>query len=191
MIYEENVNAAIWVRSGCVLDASTLAATLPPSLNIAAGLPADAVGDWLAEQLPGELAALRADIVELAAMYACLFDTKYLGLRLRTLVAPMCPRFHVDRVTCRLLTTYAGAGTEYLANEDVDRSQLGRPMLGTHQSQEIGDGVVVHRLPTAAVALCKGETWPGNEGAGFVHRSPDPAGTPRLVLSIDGLGHER
>jgi hypothetical protein len=189
-IYEADVNAAIWVRSGGVFDASALTDTSSLSLNISAGLPADAVGDWLAEQLPEGLGSLRADIVELAAMYACLFDTAYLGLRLKTLDAPMCPRFHVDRVTCRLLSTYAGAGTEYLVNEDVGRRRLRGPLGQQYQSLEIGEDAKIHRMPVAAVALCKGEAWPGNEGAGFVHRSPDPAGSPRLVLSIDGLGDE-
>lgn len=41
------------------------------------------------------------------------------------------------------------------------------------------------------ICATKGEAWPGNEGVGFVQRSPDPAGSTRHVLSIDGLGNER
>jgi len=185
-IYDADTNAAVWLRETPVVDASTL-----PSLDLEAGLPADAVGDWLAEQLSDGLAGLGADIAQLSAMHACLFDVTYVGLRLKTLDRPMCPRFHVDRVTCRLLTTYVGAGTEYLANEDVDRSQIGRPVADPYRAPVLTGDAEIHRLPAGAVALCKGEAWPGNDGAGFVHRSPDPAGSARLVLSLDGLGNER
>jgi hypothetical protein len=190
-IYDTDINAAIWRRGDPVRDGLVPTGVARRSLAIEAGVPADAVDDCLAQYLSEDLQALRADIAELAAMFACLFDIAYLGLRLKTLDKPMCPRFHVDRVSCRLLTTYAGAGTEYLANEDVDRSQLGRPVADRHRLPLLRDDAVIHRMPAGAVALCKGEAWPGNEGAGFVHRSPDPAGSPRLVLSIDGLGSER
>ena len=190
-IYDTDINATIWRRGDPASDGLVPTGVARRSLSIEAGVPADAVDDCLTRHLPGDLQPLRADIAELAAMFACLFDVAYLGLRLRTLDKPMCPRFHVDRVTCRLLTTYAGAGTEYLANEDVDRSQLGRPVADRDRLPLLRDDAVIHRMPAGAVALCKGEAWPGNEGAGFVHRSPDPAGSPRLVLSIDGLGSER
>ena len=42
------------------------------------------------------------------------------GIRLETLSAPMCPRFHVDHVPCRMLITLSGAGTEWIHNSDVD-----------------------------------------------------------------------
>jgi len=36
------------------------------------------------------------------------------------------------------------------------------------------------------VALMKGEKWPGNKGAGLVHRSPAVAARePRLLLTLD------
>jgi hypothetical protein len=189
-IYDPDANAAIWLRGGPASDVLLPTGSAGQSFNIEAAVPADAVEHWLARELPAGLQPLRGDIAELAAMYACLFDVAYLGLRIRTLDRPMCPRFHVDRVTCRLLTTYVGAGTEYLANEDVDRSQLGRPVADARRPPVLRDDAPIHRMPAGAVALCKGEAWPGNEGAGFVHRSPDPEGSPRLVLSIDGLGRE-
>lgn len=53
-----------------------------------------------------------------------------IGVRLARLEAAMCPRFHVDRVTLRVVSTYAGRGTELLENEYVDRAWLGHAALG-------------------------------------------------------------
>ena len=47
-------------------------------------------------------------------------NCKYVGVRLLTLNKPMCPRFHVDQIPCRLLITISGGGTEWIPNEDVD-----------------------------------------------------------------------
>ncbi|NOJ83626.1 DUF1826 domain-containing protein [Myxococcus xanthus] len=47
----------------------------------------------------------------------------------------------------------------------------------------------VHALERFDVALLKGESWPGNQGNGAVHRSPAIAssGRRRLILSIEAL----
>jgi hypothetical protein len=44
-------------------------------------------------------------------------------------------------------------------------------------------------MPAYAVGLMKGEAWDGNEGQGFVHRSPTPNAVKpkRLVLTLDML----
>ena len=105
-----------------------------------------------------------------------------IGLRLRVLDKPMCPRFHVDHVPLRLVTTYQGAASEWL-----DESGLDRRLLGGAQA-EVVDEQLIHSLSTGDVALLKGERWEGNEGAGLVHRSPraEP-GLARLLLTLDWL----
>jgi len=190
-IYDEDVNAAVWERPAVQLTAPGEKARRLQAIDIETSVPVEALEEWLHREIPEELQALRDDIAELASMYACLFEVDYLGLRLRALDRAMCPRFHVDRVVCRLLTTYEGPGTEYLADEEVDRSQLGRPVADLRQLPVCGGDATVHRLPAGAVLLCKGESWPGNEGRGFVHRSPEPGAGPRLMLCIDGLSRER
>ncbi|GAL13441.1 hypothetical protein JCM19233_4443 [Vibrio astriarenae] len=65
-------------------------------------------------------------IAELVDMFCFLFELKRAGVRLATLDRAMCPRFHVDRVPCRLVTTYKGIATQWLLNKDVDRSKLGQ-----------------------------------------------------------------
>ncbi len=128
------------------------------------------------------------DVSSLALLYADLFEAKKIGVRLNRLDHAMCPRFHVDRVTCRLVTTYAGIGTQWLANSNVDRTKLdkgnkGLPdeLSGIYQSEQD-----IQVLETGSIALLKGEKWPRNEGNGVVHRSPSvSANEPRLLLSLD------
>ncbi|MFT5579336.1 MAG: hypothetical protein ACI9WS_002095, partial [Paraglaciecola psychrophila] len=48
-------------------------------------------------------APLSENIAELVDMYCCLFDLGKVGLRLTVLDKAMCPRFHVDKVPCRLV----------------------------------------------------------------------------------------
>ena len=54
-------------------------------------------------------------------MFADLTAAERLGVRLARLDEPMCPRFHVDHVGVRLLTTYCGVGAEWLPPDQVDR----------------------------------------------------------------------
>jgi hypothetical protein len=102
----------------------------------------------------------------------------------------MCGRFHADRVGLRLICSYAGPGTEWLDEPDIDRSKLG-PGLGGLPDEVTGlllPGARVRRLERFAVGLLKGEHWPGNEGRGVVHRSPQIKGTElrRVLFRIEG-----
>jgi hypothetical protein len=136
-----------------------------------------------------ELAApLSEDIAELVEMFCYLFDLDKVGLRLTALDKAMCPRFHVDNVPCRLVTTYQGPATEWLPHNVVDRLKLGHGSEGEPDEQsglfpKLDD---VQQLTLGDVALLKGECWEGNEGAGLVHRSPSlSAGERRLLLTLD------
>lgn len=124
--------------------------------------------------------------------FQCLLGVGTVGLRLRTLDLAMCPRFHVDNIPARLVTTYGAIGSEWLANADVDRTQLGLRAnnLSDREVNLYRGEAVIRRLPAFSVALMKGESWQGNEGLGLVHRSP--AITPcqrRLLLTLDPVDH--
>ncbi|WP_336334172.1 DUF1826 domain-containing protein [Pseudomonas putida] len=121
--------------------------------------------------------AFVADVAWLVAAYTCLVGARRVGLRLRVLAGPMCPRFHVDNVPLRLLTTYAGPGSEWLQEQAGPRGEL-------HTMQPSVDNI--QHLQAGEVAVLKGEKWQGNEGAGLVHRSPS-AQQGRLLLSLDWL----
>ncbi|MFP6847670.1 MAG: DUF1826 domain-containing protein [Pseudomonas sp.] len=131
--------------------------------------------------LPGQTAFLQ-DLSWLVGAFVCLFDAKRIGLRLRILDKAMCPRFHVDHVPVRLITSYAGAGSEWLAEGVMARRRLGDP------TAEPSDAAQIERAKAGHVLLAKGEKWIGNEGAGLIHRSPQPpAGERRLLLTLDWL----
>jgi hypothetical protein len=70
--------------------------------------------------------AWRRDVVGLLRLFCDLFEAEAVGLRLRTLDRPMCPRFHTDFVPARLICTYGGPGTEWLPEFAVDRKRLGK-----------------------------------------------------------------
>lgn len=132
--------------------------------------------------------SLGNDIKQLVEMFCCLFQLKNAGLRFKSLTHAMCPKFHVDFVPCRLVTTYAGAATEYLPNDLVDRSWLGSRNL---HSEDRNSGIFksqehIRQLNPGDVALIKGENWEGNEGKGLVHRSPElKESENRPLLTMD------
>jgi hypothetical protein len=142
------------------------------------------------QDIPGHAAWWR-DVARLAGAYCDLFETERVGLRLRTLDKPMCPRFHVDHVPCRLVCTYGGIGTEWLPDEYVDRAKLGPGAKGLpdEESGLILDETAIRSMPAYAVGLMKGAKWEGNEGHGVVHRSPKlaPSAPRRLLLTLDAL----
>lgn len=131
--------------------------------------------------LPGQAAFLQ-DLRWLVSAFACLFEAKRIGLRLRILDKAMCPRFHVDHVPVRLITSYAGIGSEWLEEGVMARRRLGDP------AAEPSDAALIKRAEAGHVLLAKGEKWYGNEGGGLIHRSPQPpAGQRRLLLTLDWL----
>ncbi|PHN22765.1 DUF1826 domain-containing protein [Pseudomonas sp. ICMP 561] len=123
-----------------------------------------------------------ADVSWLISAYACLLGAKRIGVRLRVLDKAMCPRFHVDHVPVRLITTYAGIGSQWLREGAIDRSQLGKLQA------EPSDALNIRQINCGDVALLKGERWVGNEGQGLVHRSPPlQRDERRLLLTLDWL----
>lgn len=123
--------------------------------------------------------AFVTDVAWLVAAYACLLDARRVGLRLQVLGNAMCPRFHVDHVPLRLLSTYVGPGSEWLEEGAIDRTQLAREQPHANAIRQLAEG---------EVALLKGEKWLGNQGGGLVHRSPALAnGERRLILSLDWM----
>lgn len=128
------------------------------------------------------------DISHLVSMYCCLFGIEHAGLRLTILEHAMCPRFHFDRIPCRLITTYQGAATQWLEHVAVNRSKLGAGNQGLpdEQSGLICKRHKIQQLNCGDVALLKGEMWDQQQGAGLVHRSPPlAAGEVRLLLTLD------
>lgn len=132
--------------------------------------------------------ALVADIRQLIEMYADLFMLQQVGVRFEKIDKTMCPRFHTDRLACRLVTTYHGNGTQWLDETNADRSKLGAGASGLpdNQSGIYHDESQIRSAVAGDVLLLKGDGWPDSPVAGIIHRSP-PADLdqPRLLLTLD------
>jgi hypothetical protein len=107
---------------------------------------------------------IAADVAALASRFADTMSVDGVRVRLEVVTTNACKRWHLDYTDVRLVTTYAGTGTEYRENEDAP----------------------AERLPAGAVALFKGRLY-GEGHATVLHRSPPIEGTGerRLVLVID------
>ncbi|MGI9299358.1 MAG: DUF1826 domain-containing protein [Luminiphilus sp.] len=189
-IYQDDVNMAIWNRAlDPLLRASvTRLVMTDPSFQIGLMTTPRSVYKSLVKALPdSDTDVLAEDITCLVDMFSCLFEVEHVGLRLTVLRGAMCPRFHVDKVPCRLISTYVGPGTQWLEHQTVDRSKLG-PSACSESDHERGTYTSeqdIRVLQSGAVGLLKGEAWDGNEGAGLVHRSPSVEGASRLLLTLD------
>lgn len=149
-------------------------APLPEPLLLGLGpldLRLEAAPDDIAPRLvaAGLPAALAADIAALAARFAALMAVDTVRLRLERIEGDACRRFHADYTDLRLVTTYAGPGTDV--------------------RETTADDAPVVRLAAGQIGLFKGRLHPGKPPV-LLHRSPPVAGcgTPRLVLVIDTPG---
>ena len=191
-IYQDNTNIVIWQRN---LDNKLTIAVNHllehnPTLTLLLIVTPEDCFEVLSEKFgkSDDITTLINDITLLVDMFCCLFGLKQAGLRLTILDRAMCPRFHVDRIPCRLVTTYKGMATQWLDNNIIDRSKLGAEDQGKtdEQSGLIQDIDDINQLTQGDIALLKGENWDEHEGAGLVHRSPDVSqGERRLFLTLD------
>ena len=128
------------------------------------------------------LSALAEEITLASDMLSELVGCERIGIRVTTLRRPMCPRFHVDHIPCRMLVTIGGPGTEWIASGDVDHALLADRDTAAPPVRRGGD---IRRLATRNWSLLKGGTWDGRFG-GVVHRSPHET-VERLLLSFDPI----
>ena len=187
-IYDEDVELVSVARpqaSNCdTLVKRLISSRQVPQLRwVQAANDRDAAASALPTTIDAEVRDLLVDqIAEASEVLSELMDCEQVGVRLETLTAPMCPRFHVDNVPCRLLITLSGPATEWIRNGDVDWAVFGD--LETTAPPVKADGQIQH-MTTGNWSLLKGGAW--NDGFdGVVHRSPHAAGE-RLLLSLDPI----
>jgi len=191
-VLDPAVNLCVWVRAvdpalgawamaACAeagwRTQDTLDGARPDATGLVAGLPAGAMRD-----------RLRADIEALARHFAGLLDLDRVVASFGLVDHDMCRRFHADLVGIRLLSTYAGPGTEWVPETALHRGGTTLP-----QRLTVLDPAAVQSLAPGWVGLLKGDAWPGNRGYGVVHRSPPVSaeGLRRVLLKLDpGPRHE-
>ncbi|MGY2291564.1 DUF1826 domain-containing protein [Pseudomonas sp. SDO528_S397] len=188
-ILEDGVNMAVWQRQLPVHIAEFGALLVALGEPLAESLVIELADDEATPDLRHLASTCRdlegyegfiADVSWLVSAFACLLGARRIGIRLRLLDKAMCPRFHVDHVPVRLITTYAGVGSEWLREGAMDRRRLSQP-----DAEPVDN---IEHIRCGEVALLKGEKWHGNEGNGLIHRSPSlQADERRLILTLDWL----
>ena len=191
-IYDEPINIAVYQRNldERIVSYSQNLMQDHPQFNLRSVINCEKIVTSLNALIPDlpEQPAFVADLALLIDMYACLFDLDEVGLRVQVLDRAMCPRFHTDKLGCRLVSTYQGTATEWLYNQDVDRSKLGAGSLGLSDAESglYKEASAINRLNEGDIVLLKGDGWFNNEEQGIVHRSPAVAkGSKRLVVTMD------
>ena len=111
------------------------------------------------------------DVTALSEMFAQVMNAGYLRLRLEAVTTNACRKFHIDRISARLVCTYRGTGTQY-----------GTACDGAGPTR-------IFTTPTGAPILLRGTLWPEQPASGLLHRSPPIEGTgeTRLVLVVDPI----
>jgi hypothetical protein len=191
-IYQESINLAVWKCSLSTDIQANIKQVMNSNdrLRIIMTTEPENIVEKLMESASvlADKKLLCTHIALIVDMFCCLFELKRVGLRLITVDKAMCPKFHVDKVPCRLITTLSGTTTEWLHHADVDRSKLG---AGSQGMPDKVSGIFSHeqmiqRLDIGDVALLKGEGWFNNEQGGLVHRSPSiEDNNRRLMLTLD------
>lgn len=178
---EPSCSLAIWQRA-VPLDAEAVRDSL--GANVRARFAVGEIGrdlpDVLATQggLDRHVASpLVEDVVMLAGVFSATLGIDEIELRLELVLTDSCRKFHADYVRVRLITTYAGSGTQWLAADDVDRIANG------------AQPETVKALSTGDVGIFRGRIGPG---APAIHRSPPIAGTGerRLLLVLNPIEDE-
>ncbi|MBK6697972.1 MAG: DUF1826 domain-containing protein [Myxococcales bacterium] len=189
-LFDDSVNIVTFSRplDAAIVGDAQLALGEPGLQVLTSVTPSDGPGVLMAQMK--ELPYLTREAHFWVEVLAELTGCGLVGFRLVRLDAAMCPRFHVDKLTVRVVCAFAGNGTEYVAEHDVDRRWLGHAASGLDDEASglLRTGARIRRAGTGDVVLLKGEAWPGNAGRGAVHRSPSATSTaPRLVMTLDPL----
>ena len=139
--------------------------------------PCDAARTWLTR-----------DVGQLVASFAEVSRSPRIRLRLGPVSDDRCRKFHVDYLRWRLVTTYVGPATMWIADEHVRRGVLRDTPVCPDEANRLilRAGGHVNQAEAGDVLLMKGE----NSGSpGLVHRSPpvEETGCCRLVLVMSSV----
>ncbi len=115
---------------------------------------------------------LVADAAQLAGIFARLCKLQAITLRMEIVTGDACRKWHADYVAARLITTYAGSGTQWIDSCDAVRVKQGE------------EPVRIHSLGTGDVGIFKGRLATDTPA---IHRSPpiSHTGEKRLVLVLN------
>ncbi|HTJ48770.1 MAG TPA: DUF1826 domain-containing protein [Cyclobacteriaceae bacterium] len=123
------------------------------------------------------------DISRIARIFFTITQSHQIKLILKVVGDDACRKFHTDAYDLRVLCTYVGSGTEWIADQFVNRRKL---VSGTNE-EIIRDFSKVQQTEPFEIAILKGEVKSKPNGKGIVHRSPpiQHIGGKRLLLRLD------
>jgi hypothetical protein len=178
-IADPAINLAVWQRRlapALAAEAGLLVTSAAADVRVTAatGHFDSALTAAMADARWPAVPALVGDIAELAALAASSMASSALDIRLEIVTGDACRKFHADYVPLRLITSYAGPGSQWLSNDDAAALAQG---VAVEQLE-------VRQLLAGEVALFKGKLLTDSP---IIHRSPPIAGTGqrRLVLVIN------
>lgn len=182
------VNLAIWERENRWSQAARELLLAPSPIRMDLKAPnVPLVADVLSAHGVGEVMPLAEDVVFLASIFGRTAGTRHPRVRLERVDDDGCALFHADSLRIRLLCTYAGAGTEWLEEDNVNRDQLGLRgrTLDQANAEIVRDGAAIRRISTGAVAIFTGRAHEAVPP--LVHRSApvSAARESRIRLCID------
>jgi hypothetical protein len=193
-IHDPGVNVAIWQRAlpEDVSDALIAWAARP---DIGLDMVADPsrldlfrAVDGLDE--PRIRAWLLSDLALVVGHFVALAQPVRFRLSFGAVRDDSCRKFHVDNLRLRLVTTYAGPGTEWLPEDMVDRAALSHTYEHPSDANRriVRDPCGVRRARVGDIVALKGsrDLAPDATVGGAVHRSPPIEGTDalRVVLIV-------
>lgn len=170
-IRDADCNLAIWERRP-IADFAPLLDGTPQDIRFESGLTGLPATFRAALAEAGFGAAdlhetLVTDAAGLARLFCAALDLERFELRLEVVRTDSCRKFHADYVTARLITTYAGAGTDWLDDADTVRVAAGQEPHRTNRMKAFDVGLFKGKLATDRPAI---------------HRSPPIAGTEAMRL---------
>eukprot|EP00241_Pyramimonas_parkeae_P012644 CAMPEP_0114240872 /NCGR_PEP_ID=MMETSP0058-20121206/9335_1 /TAXON_ID=36894 /ORGANISM="Pyramimonas parkeae, CCMP726" /LENGTH=274 /DNA_ID=CAMNT_0001353369 /DNA_START=109 /DNA_END=933 /DNA_ORIENTATION=+ len=141
-----------------------------------------------------QLVAFEKDVAMLVKDFAVLTGLEKVAVQVTLTRGTMCSKLHVDNVGLRLLRTYFGPGTEWVASPALSRVLSESLRFGGNSITDALKALVstispIERAEQGEVVLLKGQAFPGAMGRAIVHRSPllssSEQGQLRLLVKID------
>lgn len=183
LIWRPGINLAFWPRALPAEVVTHLPAMVSAGLApVRCEVSSDALDAELRHRLPPGPCRdwLTTDAALLARTLAQIAGTRRVVLRIEAIAGDACRLFHADAVASRLVTTYEGRGTQWLANADLEAYGNGGDVPEDR----------IHEIATGTVAVFRGLRGVTG-GHPLVHRSPPrrPGDPVRLFLAVDPATH--
>ena len=133
------------------------------------------LGAYFIENVP-HCKRLQRDVLDLVKTFEKVTEASSFRLSLSTVSGNMCRKFHTDINDLRLLCTYAGEGTLWVAEDEESRVVDVEAPINAEQ---------IHQAQAGDVLILKGALYPN--GNPVLHKSPaiESTGQKRLLLRLD------